>query len=189
MDKNDIVEPGAAIAHSEELLPGNNAYDDGEEVRAAVFGRVRIDSEEMAAHVDAVGKRVAQVEKGDIIVGRVNYVKPELASVEVIAVRGKEGRSLLHQVEATLRVANVDNQYIRELGDVIKVGDVIRAKVIGTRGGPQLATDSPDFGVVKAFSGFDPTLALVRDGNKLIDPERGHAETRKVAQDYGSGRV
>lgn len=183
------IEPGTPLAASEELLPGLNTYDDGTEIRSAVFGREVIDPNTMTVHVRPAGKSVAAVERGDIIIGRVNFTKPDLASVQVLAVRGKEGRSLLLQVEATLRVANVDNRYINELSDVIKVGDIIRAKVIGTRGGPQLATDKPDLGVVKAFSSFDTTLALVRDGNKLVDPERGHVETRKWADDYGSGTV
>jgi exosome complex component CSL4 len=184
-----LVEPGAPLAASEELLPGLNTYDDGTEIRSAVFGQEVLDPATMTVHVRPAGKAVAAIVRGDILVGRVTFTKPDLASVLVLAVRGKEGRSLLHQVEATLRVANVDNRYINELSDVIKVGDVIRAKVIGTRGGPQLATDRPDLGVVKAFSAFDPTLALVRDGNRLVDPERGHVETRKFAEDYGSGRV
>ena len=189
MTEERFVEPGTELAHSEELLPGPGTYDDGEMIRAAVYGTEQLDTTSMTVSVRPAGKTVASVDKGDIIVGRVTYTKPDLASVQILEVRGKGGKSLLQQVEATLRVANVDNRYINELSEVIRVGDLIRAKVIGTRGGPQLATDRPDLGVIKAFSKFDNTLALVRDGNKLIDPERGHAEQRKYAEDYGSGRV
>lgn len=189
MEKNDIVEPGTPLAYSEELLPGDGTYDDGEQIRAALYGRQKVDPETMTVTVEPAGRPVATIEKGDILVGRISYIKPDLASVEVLAVRGKEGRSLLQQVEATLRVRNVDNRYVREMGDEFQCGDIIRAKVINTRGGPQLVTDKPDLGVVRAFSKLDPTRALVREGNKLVDPETGHQETRKFADDYGSGRV
>ena len=182
------TEPGAELATSEELLPGHGTYDDGQHIRAAAFGTKIIDSETMSIHV-ATPRGVPVIEKGDIVVGQVTFVKPELASVQILAVRGKEGRSMHHVVEATLRVANVADRYVREMGDEIKVGDVLRAKVIGTRGGPQLAIDKPDLGVIKAFSKDDPTRALVRKGNRLVDPEDGHQETRKFADDYGSGRV
>lgn len=187
--EKDFVEPGTVLAHSEELLPGEGTYDDGEMIRAAVYGTQKTDPETMEISVVPAGKTVATIEKGDIVIGQIRYIKPDLASVNVLAVRGKEERSILQQVEATLRVRNADNQYVSELGDIYKIGDIIRAKVISTKGGPQLATDKSDLGVVKGFSKLDPTMALESDGRRLLDPERGHAEQRKVAIDYGSGEV
>jgi len=188
MADQDLVEPGTPLAHSEELLPGPGTYDDGTQIRAAVFGRSRVDPETLMLTVTPAGKAVAQIEKGDIVVGQVTYVKPEtLASVKVMAVRGKEGRSLLQQVEATLHIGKIDHRYVKSVDDEVHAGDYIRAKVIGTKGGPQLATDKPDLGVVRAFG---PTgNQLVRDGNRLKDPETGQVFHRKVASDYGSGQV
>jgi exosome complex component CSL4 len=189
MDQNDLVEPGTALAYSEELLPGAGTYDDGEQIRAAVFGHQRVDPDTMTITIEPAGKAVASIEKGDIVAGRVSYIKPDLASVEILGVRGKEGRSLLHQVEATLRVRNVDTRFVREMGDEFRCGDIIRAKVIATKGGPQLATDKPDLGVIRAFSKDSPRRSLQRQGNRLVDPEDGHQETRKFAEDYGSGLI
>ncbi len=189
MTENALVEPGTPLAYSEEFLPGNGTYDDGEQIRAAVFGRQHVDTESMTLHVEPTGKRVADIEKGDVVVGRVTYTKPELASVQILEVRGKEGRSLLQQVEATLHVSKLDNRYIKDLEKEVRVGDVVRAKVISLKGGPQLATDKPEFGVVRAFSGDDPTQPLDLRGKTLVDPESGRRETRKLAEDYGSGRV
>lgn len=188
-ENKQIVEPGTALAYSEELLPGEGTYDDGEQIRAALFGTEEVDPETMTIRVRPAGRAVAVVEKGDIVVGQITFIKPELASVKLLEVRGKEGRSMLHQVEGTLHVSKVADRYIKDLGDEFSLGDVIRAKVIGLRGGPQLVTDKPDFGVIRAFSKHDPGRALERKGDKLVDPETGHTETRKLAEDYGSGQV
>lgn len=188
-NKKDIVEPGTPLAYSEEFLPGDGTYDDGEQLRAAVYGEQDVDTQTMTLNVRAAGKQVASIQKGDIVVGRVSYVKEQLASVEIIAVRGKEGRSILQNVEGTLHVSKIDNRYIKDVGELYRNGDLIRAKVVGLKGGPQLATDNPDLGVVKAFSRDDPTRALVKKGDDLVDPEDGHKERRKVAQDYGAGVV
>ncbi len=186
MTKNALVEPGTPLAYSEEYLPGHGTYDDGEQIRAAVFGTQEVDSESMTLSVRTAGKSISLIEKGDIVVGRITYTKPELASVQILEVRGKEG-TLLQQVEGTLHVSKVDNRYIKDMEKEIQVGDVIRAKVIGLRGGPQLATDKPEFGVIRAFS--RERVPLDRRGNTLVDPTTGYKTTRKIADDYGSGLV
>lgn len=188
MDNDKLLEPGTPLAYSEELLPGPGTYDDGTQIRAAVYGQQHVDPETMAISVRAAGKSVATIERGDILVGQITYVKPEaLASVKVLAVRGKEGRSLLTPLEATLHVSKIDARYIKYVDEEYKTGDLIRAKVINLKGGPQLATDKPDLGCIKAWSADG--VPLVLEGRKLKDPETGQVHHRKLANDYGSGLV
>lgn len=183
-----ILEPGTPLAYSEELLPGPGTYDDGTQIRAAVYGLQHIDPQTMAVSVLPAGRPVASIERGDIVVGQVTYIKPEaLASVKIVAVRGKEGRSLLQPIEGTLHVSKIDNRYIRFVDEEYRGGDLIRAKVVSLKGGPQLATDKPDLGCVKAWS--PEGVPLVREGAKLKDPETGQVHHRKLASDYGSGLV
>lgn len=184
----DPVEPGTPLAYSEELLPGANTYDDGTQIRAAVFGSPQVDPATMAISVQPAGKAAAGIERGDIIVGQITYIKPEaLASVKILAVRGKEGRSMLQTLEGTLHASKIDARFVKYVDDEYRGGDLIRAKVIQMKGGPQLATDKPDLGVIKAWSADG--VPLVRDGNKLKDPETGQVFHRKIASDYGSGTV
>lgn len=192
MQTNDkagpLVEPGTPLAFSEELLAGSGTYDDGTQIRAAVYGTQRVDPETMTLTVQPAGKSVAQIEKGDIVVGVIGFIKPEtLASVKILAVRGKEGRSLLQNVEATLHISKIDARYIKDVREEYVCGDYIRAKVIGMKGGPQLATDKPELGCVKAFGPSGAQLVL--DGRNLKDPETNRTEQRKIASDYGSGQV
>jgi exosome complex component CSL4 len=183
-----ILEPGTPLAYSEELLPGPGTYDDGTRIRAAIYGVQHVDPKTMAISVRPAGRPVGGIERGDIVVGQVTYIKPEaLASVKIVGVRGKEGRSLLQPIEGTLHVSKIDNRYIKFVDEEYRGGDLIRAKVISLKGGPQLATDKPDLGCVKAWSADG--VALVRDGNRLKDPETGQVYHRKLASDYGSGLV
>jgi exosome complex component CSL4 len=188
MSERKIVEPGTPLAYSEELLAGSGTYDDGTQIRAAVYGTEAVDPKTMTLRIDPAGKTVAAIEKGDIVVGLVTYIKPEaLASVKIMAVRGKEGRTIHQVLEGTLHASKIDARYVKFVDEEYKCGDYIRAKVIGTKGGPQLATDKPDLGCIKAFG---PSGAqLVREGNKLKDPETGQVVYRKLASDYGSGQV
>jgi exosome complex component CSL4 len=170
------------------MLPGPGTYDDGTQIRAAVFGVQHVDPQTMTISVRPAGREVAAIEKGDIVVGQITYIKPEaLASVKVMAVRGKESRSILQPLEGTLHVSKIDARYIKNVDDEYKTGDYIRAKVISLKGGPQLATDKPDLGCIKAFSPNGNVLVL--DGRRLKDPETGETYSRKLASDYGSGKV
>lgn len=188
MQDKTIVEPGTALAYSEEYLPGPGVWDDGTQLRAAIFGTPHVDPKTMTMQVQSAGRTVATIERGDIVVGEVTYIKPDLlASVKIHAVRGKEGRSLLQVVEGTLHVSKIDARYIQDVSKEYKAGDIIRAKVIALKGGPQLATDRPDLGCIQATSA-DGNI-LVREGNRLKDPETGRIEHRKLADDYGSGRI
>jgi exosome complex component CSL4 len=186
--EGSLLEPGTPLAYSEELLPGPGTYDDGTQIRAAVYGVQHIDPETMAISVRAAGTSVATIERGDIVVGQITYIKPEaLASVKILAVRGKEGRSLLQPLEGTLHASKIDARFVKYVDDEYRGGDLIRAKVIQLKGGPQLATDKPDLGCIKAWG--PDGAPLVRDGNKLKDPETGQIYHRKLASDYGSGTV
>src|ERR1041385_4280849 len=158
-----ILEPGTPLAYSEELLPGPGTYDDGTRIRAAIYGVQHVDPKTMAISVRPAGRPVGGIERGDIVVGQVTYIKPEaLASVKIVGVRGKEGRSLLQPIEGTLHASKIDNRYMKCVDEECRCGALIRARGISLRGGPQLATDKPDLGCVKGWSGDG--VALVRDG-------------------------
>lgn len=188
MSERKTVEPGTPLAYSEEVLPGAGTYDDGTQIRAAVYGESHIDPETMTLSVKPAGKAVAAVEKGDIIVGQITYIKPEaLASVKILAIRGKENRSMLLTLDGTLHVSKIDARFIKDVNQEYHTGDFIRAKVIGLKGGPQLATDKPDLGCIKAFGATGNQLVI--SGGKLKDPETNRIEQRKLANDYGSGTV
>ncbi|MGB1698084.1 MAG: exosome complex RNA-binding protein Csl4 [Thermoplasmatota archaeon] len=182
-----LVEPGTPLAYSEELLPGTGTYDDGEQIRAAVYGQERVDPETMTIHVD--GAEVPAVEKGDIILGEITFLKDDLASVKILQVKGKGDRNFQAASDGTLRVRSVDKRFVRAMQDEFKCGDLIRAEVTGLKGGPQLATDKPHLGVIRAVSRRNSSRLLELQGRKLIDPETGHQETRKIADDYGSGQL
>lgn len=186
--KTDFAEPGTPLAFSEEAVAGPGTWDDGTQIRAVTYGTPRMDPETMTLTVQPAGKAVASIERGDIVIGVVSYIKPEtLASVKILGVRGKENRSLLQQTEATLHIGKIDARFVRSVDDEYRCGDYIRAKVIGTKGGPQLATDKPEYGVVRAFG--PSGMQMVLDGMSLKDPETGQKFHRKIASDYGSGQL
>ena len=57
-----IIEPGTPLAYSEEYLAGPGTYDDGSQLRAAVFGTQKVDPETMTLTVVPAGRSVATIE-------------------------------------------------------------------------------------------------------------------------------
>ena len=55
MQERTIIEPGTPLAYSEEVLPGPNTYDDGTQIRAAVYGTPHMDPKTMSLSVQPAG--------------------------------------------------------------------------------------------------------------------------------------
>ncbi len=189
MSENKIREPGDVLAASEEMLPGPGAYDDGTDVRAAAYGEEVVDTQNFAVGIKPIVRGVTTIEAGDIVLGEISVVRPQMAGVTIIDVRGKSGRSILQAVEGTLHVSGIDRRYIKDVGDEYRAGDVIRAKVIKIRGGPQLVTDRPEYGILRATCPNDGLVLEKVSASKLKCTECDKVVIGKVASDYGSGRV
>lgn len=177
------------LAASEEMLPGPGAYDDGTDIRAAAYGEEVVDTSDFSIGVKPIVRGIASIEAGDIVLGEISVVRPQMAGVTIIDVRGKSGRSILQAVEGTLHVSGIDRRYIRDVGDELRAGDVIRAKVLKIRGGPQLVTDRPEYGILRATCPNDGLVLEKVSVSKLQCGECGKVIVGKVATDYGSGKV
>ncbi len=182
-------EPGDVLAASEEMLPGPGTYDDGTDIRAAMYGSEVIDTKDFAIGIKPIGRGIAAIEAGDIVLGEVSVIRPQMAGVAIIDVRGKSGRSLLQAVEGTLHVSGIDKRYIRDVADELRAGDIIRAKVLKIRGGPQLVTDRPEYGILRSTCPNDGLVLAKVGPGKLKCTACDRVVLGKVANDYGSGQV
>jgi len=163
--KSNFVLPGDFIGTSEEFLPGSGTYEADGNVYAANVGTVQINSKERSVSI-LPRTDVPPIPKvGDIVIGRVSDIKGSVALVNIARIKGQEDREIATPEQ----------------------GAILRAKVIDAKT-LRLSTDGRDLGVIKAFCS-KCTTALKRKGGKLECPKCKRMETRKIAEDYGSGNV
>ncbi|HSQ48068.1 MAG TPA: exosome complex RNA-binding protein Csl4, partial [Candidatus Deferrimicrobiaceae bacterium] len=84
-----------------------------------------------------------------------------------------------------LHVSDVSDRYVDAMSDVVKTGDIVRAKVISAKNQVfHLSTNDRNLGIVHAFCSRDAAL-LSQDNYDLKCPKCGNVERRKIAPDYG----
>ncbi|MFW6040466.1 MAG: exosome complex RNA-binding protein Csl4 [Thermoplasmatota archaeon] len=180
--KDKLVMPGDKIGTSEEWLPGEGAYEDEGYIYASVFGKVIYDDEKLEAKVTAINP-ISSINKGDVVYGTVRDNRGSIASVTLELVEGNS-RGISMDIEGSLHISKISNDYVESVEDSFKKGDIIRAKVIQTEPSIQLSTTGKNLGVVRGYC-TNCRRPMTRKNNKLYCSTCERTETRKISKAYG----
>jgi len=185
----DLVLPGDYLGVIEEYLPGDGVREENGELYAVRTGRVRIDQERMEISVEPVTDTPPLPQIGDVFIGKVTDVKPQVVIVQLVKIEGEDEREIATSKLAGIHVSQIKEGYVEDVSREFKIGDIVRARVIANGKSPiQLSTKGNEFGVVYALCSRCRT-PLVRRGQKLICPSCGHVETRKLSSLYRKLKV
>lgn len=120
---------------------------------------------------------------GDWVLGEITMLKPAMAGVNVLHVEGKE-RVIVGDTNGTLHVSKIAKRYVRDVGQEYRLGDIVRAEVIGVKPSVQLTTEGERGGAVLALC-LRCRFALKKIQKALECPNCGRREVRNIAPDYG----
>lgn len=148
---NKEIYPGEVIGTVEEFLLGNGTYEKDNKIYAYVRGNLVINNGEASIETNKIAKRL---EKGVIIQGRVERATDSLVMLLFRPINDKGIRYCRTTDYAVLHASKVSRGYIKNIRDYIKVGDIIKAKIIDydpRTGSIDLAMDNPGLGIIKAY--------------------------------------
>ncbi len=185
----DFVVPGDFLATTEEFVPSEGAYEERGKIYSSCTGVVLVDVQ--TKHISVFSRTLGPpaLERGDMVVGRIEEVRDQSANVYIGVLRGREDRELPLPNMGTIHVSQVHTAYVKEMRHQFKPGDIVRAQVLNARREPvQLSTAGDDIGVIVAACSRCRTL-LEREDSKLRCPECGNLEFRKLASDYRQGAL
>jgi len=177
---SNIVTPGDFLCVEEEYIPSQGAYSDDGNVRAYVVGRPIIDRISRRVRVKPV-KRLQILQAGDTVIGAVINVREDLAYVKILGTAS--GSLFKNPFSGLLHVSQISPTRISTIIDAVRIGDIIKAAVLNSTPPFILTTKDPNLGVILAFCS-KCGATLVRDGNRLICPNCGNVEQRKLSIDY-----
>jgi len=86
---------------------------------------------------------------------------------------------------AVLHVSNIKNEYVANIRDTLRIGDIIFAKVIAVGKSIELSIKEPRYGVISAYSKIAKAHMKQKSNNMLVCPKTGHIESRKLSIFYG----
>ena len=177
-----MVLPGDPIAAAEEYEAGEGTYERDGQIFAAMPGMLELDGENFVARVRPFNP-LAELKTGDIVYGTISEIRSSMAEATISAIHGSK-REITGETEGAVHVSKISTEYVDEIRNAFRLGDIIRAKVIQVRPSLQLTTAEPNLGVVKALcSRCRGPMEIHERGLWCTRCEQG--ESRKVAADYG----
>lgn len=182
--EKEIVYPGDKVGTSEEWLAGEGTYQEKGNIYAAQFGKLELDEEDLEAKVEAINP-VVEVEKDDIIYGTILMRKKSMAVVTIDKVEGGS-RDVKQDVEGTIHISEISDDYTEELENEYLVGDIIRGKVIQVEPTIRLSTVGKKYGIVRGCcQECRKPMEFKRKKGKLYCPDCEIYADRKISSVYG----
>ncbi len=173
----DMIFPGDEIASIEECEAGNNAFDDGDMVRAAAIGKKELDQESRIVSINHP-KLLSIPKVGDIIIGKVAAVMSSMIAVSIDYINGKPTTSKVECVCGTrdLRIRNV-----------ALVNDIVTLKILNHLNGTiHAAINERSLGVLfTKCRKCGGTVVPMRDALKCVDC--AWIDERKLSSNFGNG--
>jgi len=175
------VIPGALLGTEEEFLAGPGTFSEKDNIYALLSGELKETSRKLEVGQSVLLQKLGV---GSVVYGRIENVIEPIALVNVRPVPQKSARYMALPGFCVLHASRVKEGYVKNIHDELKIGDLVRAKVIELREGELvLSTKDPNFGVVKAFCSRC-RRALQQEGAGLKCGHCGNKEHRKLANDY-----
>ena len=180
-----VALPGDFLAFPEEFLPGKNAYEEEDSVRATLSGRVEKDlSKREVAVRPAVMAKTLKV--GDVVIGQVEAAMTSTAGVKISYLNGVESHASFPGTIFT----RGERGGRGERRTYVKLADVVRARVASTLNGMnQLSIDQPHLGVIAALCSVCGAPLPRGDGGRATCEQCGSVEERKFADDFGMQNI
>jgi len=161
-------------------MPSSGTYVDNGTVRAAVVGYAVYDFLSRRVSVKPV-KPLRIPKAGDTVVGVVTAVRDEIAIVKVLGF--DIYNTFKNPFTGLLHISQASESRVQNLYEVVRLGDLIKAKVLNNYIPLLLSTKEPKFGVILAYCSRCGAVLLKKDSN-LICSRCHSVEVRKVSLEY-----
>lgn len=147
--KNTFI--GQAVASCEEYVPGKNTFGEDDQIYSAVIGESQTDGKSIS--VTPSGKKIIDVAAGSFVYGLVAEIRDTKAIVDcIIAEDYPDARFSMPSFGSSLPVQNIrTNSYVKTVRDELRVGDIVKAKVIATSPTILISVAEQGLGVIVAF--------------------------------------
>jgi exosome complex component CSL4 len=176
------VLPGDKLGVIEQFLPGAGTYEMAGTIYANFTGNARIDLKNKRVIVVPTTRVALLPKEGTTVITSVIHASDKMATMNIWKI---DDKPVQNPFTAILHISSSSPRYERNMSDVCKAGDIIRARVIDmTNRIPQLTTAGRGLGVIKAFcSNCGGVLEFTN--RRLQCPLCGNLERRRLAEDYG----
>ncbi|MFH1200143.1 MAG: exosome complex RNA-binding protein Csl4 [Candidatus Micrarchaeota archaeon] len=173
---SEVAVPGEFLGFEEEVIGDANTFVENGKVYSFLAGEKKVTG---GKAVISPKKSVRPLNAGDIVYGRVQDIYDSVSLIE-IAAEPEAKRIAIGASYAFLRISELDNRYVNSFREYIRIGDIMRLKVIEiTPLGTYLSVNESGLGVLSAYCSYCRTHLELK-GSLLVCPACGNRETRKL---------
>jgi exosome complex component CSL4 len=188
VESGDFVLPGAEVGFSEEVMPGEGTYEEEGKIFASITGTVNLDSKERKVKVEPKTSAPPELKNGDIIVGSIWDIMPQVAVVDIVKIKGNE-RALAGRISGGLHISKIKDSYVSEISSELGYGDIILAKITNVNRKPiDLSIIDNDLGVIKSYCERCSAPLELKDG-KVTCNDCKRTPHKKLSSEYGKGQA
>ena len=181
-----LVVPGERLGVIEEFIPDFGTYVKDGIIFSKVIGRALVDLISKKVSVYPLFSDTVLPKISSIVIGQVGNAQSDNVLVKIFKVGSK---ALSGVVTGIFHISDVQERYVNSMSDVVKPGDIIRAKVISNKNKAyHLSTKDSGLGVLYAFCSRCSHI-LEPKRYDMRCPNCGNIERRKFALDYGKEKI
>ena len=177
----EIIIPGEKIAVIEEFLPDETCFEEEGEIFSSLLGSIVTDRKKHKISI-IPKKKYFQMNVGDIGVGRVEFVKKQVASLNLYYINDVY---IPLPMDAILHVSEASKHYVRNMYEVARPGDWLAVKIIRTTNPLSVGLVGLGLGVIIAFCNHCGQEIEYKRQNLLECPNCGLIQPRITSRNYG----
>jgi exosome complex component CSL4 len=176
------VFPGDQIAVIEEFNLGTGSYEYNGRIISSEIGKTKYEVEKRVIKVDKLTQELILPEEGMIIYAEVGSVAKRDARIDIFRL---DEYNIHPTYSGVIHISDISREYTKNIDMALRNGDIIKAKLVNTKNNlNQCTMAESELGVVYAYCTRCGGL-LEKNRGKLICPDCGKVEHRKMAKSYG----
>ncbi|HEV8289562.1 MAG TPA: exosome complex RNA-binding protein Csl4 [Candidatus Norongarragalinales archaeon] len=177
---NELSYPGQTVGYVEEFAPEEGVREIDEKLVAVLAGKKQEDKNRRAISIQS--RKIARpIRAGDEVYGIVRDIYEAIALIEIAPPEYDGERAAVGASYMFIRISEISNAYIENFRDVLRIGDILKARVLELQKlGSYITMKEPGLGVVKAFCS-NCRKPLQDQGRFWQCNNCGNRETRKSA--------
>lgn len=177
----NFVLPGDKIAVIEEFLPDEFCYEQDGGIYSKVLGHVVTDPKKHKISV-IPKKSHRSIKNGDIGIGRVEFMKKQIAMVDIYYLNQED---LLVPASAVLHISEASRRFVKNMYEVTRPGDWLRFKIIRAIRPLYISLIGEGLGVIIAFCTHCGHELNYKRRNTLECPNCEHTQPRITSKRFG----
>jgi exosome complex component CSL4 len=179
-----FVVPGKKLGVIEEFISKDGTYVKDGIIYSKNIGYILMDFANKNVSVYPVVSNLNVPKVGSIVVGSITNLQSSQAFIRINKVGNK---FITGYFTGILHISDLSFKYTERMFESVKVGDIIRARVISKKNKRiHLTTKDEGLGVINSYCSQCGNILSIR-GKELKCDSCNNFEKRKTASDYGKG--